>query len=77
MTKMSLNKEKAPPVWAVLGAPLVGVPIMVALLALTAPKSEPAGELLPGQAVEQIDTPAVDPVSNDSAARLEQGLIEG
>lgn len=77
MTQMPLNKDKAPPVWAVLGAPLVGVPIMVALLALTAPKGEPAGELVPGHAVEQIDTPVVDPASNDSAARLEQGLIEG
>ena len=77
MTQMTLNKDKAPPVWAVLGAPLVGVPIMVALLALTAPKGEPAGDLVPAQAVEQIDTPVVDPVSNDSAARLEQGLIEG
>ena len=28
------------PLWAAIGAPLIGVPLMVALLALTAPKQE-------------------------------------
>ena len=41
-----LNDERAGPLWAVFGAPLVGVPLMVALLALGS-----------GSAA---DTPAVD-----------------
>ncbi len=35
MIRTHINKEKAVPLWAVIGVPLVGVPLMVALLALT------------------------------------------
>ncbi len=35
MIHTHINKEKAVPLWAVIGVPLVGVPLMVALLALT------------------------------------------
>ena len=34
------NERREVPLWAAIGAPLVGVPLLVALLALTAPKQE-------------------------------------
>ena len=34
MIHAHIDKEKAIPLWALIGAPLVGVPLMVALLAL-------------------------------------------
>jgi hypothetical protein len=77
MTQKHLDKKKNPPLWAVLGAPLIGVPLMVALIALGAPKKEaPAAEQGPAVVVP-ADTHAVDPVLNDSAARLEQELLAG
>ena len=38
MLNTHLSERREAPLWAVLGAPLIGVPLMVALLALTAPK---------------------------------------
>ena len=77
MTQKHLDKKKNPPLWAVLGAPLIGVPLMVALIALGAPKTDaPAAEGVPGM-VAPADTHVVDPVLDDSAARLEQELLAG
>ena len=77
MTQKHLDKTKNPPLWAVLGAPLIGVPLMVALIALGAPKQEaPAAEQVPA-VVAPADTHVVAPVLNDSAARLEQELRAG
>jgi hypothetical protein len=36
MIHTHIDKERAIPLWALIGAPLVGVPLMVALLALMA-----------------------------------------
>lgn len=38
MIQTHLHPERSAPLWAVLGAPLVGIPLMVMLLAVTAPK---------------------------------------
>lgn len=77
MTQKHLDRKKNPPLWAVLGAPLIGVPLMVALIALGAPKQEaPAAEQGPA-VVAPADTHVVDPVLNDTAARLEQELLAG
>ena len=73
MTHMNLKKERTPPLWAVLGAPLVGVPIMIGLLALGAPKTEaPAAEPVPAVVTQPVDTYVVEPVMDDSAALPEQ-----
>ena len=72
MTQRHLSRDRTPPLWAVLGAPLIGVPIMVGLLALSRPKVEtPRVEPVPARAAEPIETDVVDPVSNDSAALIE------
>ena len=78
MTQMKLTKEHAPPLWAVLGAPLIGVPVMVALLALGAPKAEaPAVETVPAWVTEQVDTHVVESATGDSAAPLDQTASQG
>jgi hypothetical protein len=61
MIHTHLNNDKAVPLWAALGAPLVGVPLMVALLAITAP-AKPAAEVEAGADVEKIEViePAAD-----------------
>jgi hypothetical protein len=78
MTHMNLKKEKTPPLWAVLGAPLIGVPLMVGLLALAAPNGEgPTAEPVPAVVTEPIDTHPVEPVSNDGAVLIERELKAG
>ena len=78
MTQRHLNRERRPPLWAIIGAPLIGVPVMVGLLALSAPVvEEPAVEPIPAFVTEPVDTHLVDPASNDSAALLEQDLNAG
>lgn len=78
MTHVSMKSERKPPLWAALGAPLVGVPLMVGLLALGAPKQEaPASDATPGLLSEPVDTHQVEPASNDSAAKLEEALSVG
>ena len=77
MTYRYKKNEHALPLWAALGAPLVGVPLMVGLLSLVAPKAEaPAEELAPGYVTEPVDTHGV-PVSGDSAAELETEFNAG
>lgn len=78
MTHIHLNRERRLPLWAVIGAPLIGVPVMVGLLALTAPVvEERAIEPVPAFVAEPVDTHLVDPVSNESAELLEQELNAG
>jgi hypothetical protein len=53
--------DKAGPLWAVLGAPLVGVPLMVGLLALgSGTTADAAVETEAGFAVEQADLASID-----------------
>ena len=56
MIHAHIDTEKAPPLWALIGAPLVGVPLMVALLALTAPAAPvPAGDTEGVIRTEQVE----------------------
>ena len=60
MTGAYIRKDKTAPLWAVLGAPLIGVPLMVGLLALAAPgEAEPATEPNVEFAVEQAEEEVV------------------
>ena len=69
------DETKTLPLWAALGAPVIGVPLMVGLLALAAPKAEapaeePTSAVVSGSTVEY---PAV-PASADSAPATDEGL---
>jgi hypothetical protein len=57
---------------------LIGVPVMVGLLALGAPKAQaPPTDPMPSWGVEPVDTHVVEPQPNDSAWQLEQELRAG
>lgn len=40
MINAHMKNRQSAPVWAILGAPLVGIPLIVALLALAQPRAE-------------------------------------
>lgn len=57
MIHAHVSKQKSAPRWAVFGAPLFGVPLMVGLLALAAPDrhvvgAEPEGDVT----IEEVET---------------------
>ena len=62
MLNTRMTKEEAP--WWAVGAPAIGVPLMVAVLALTAPKREtPVDGADLGPTTEQLDRQAGDHAS--------------
>ena len=68
MIHAHINEKKGAPWWAAVGAPLVGVPLMVALLALTSPEEKAqVGEPEVGFGTEQVETPVVHPTEFDVA----------
>jgi hypothetical protein len=61
MIQAHIEKERAVPLWAAVGAPLLGIPLMVALLSLVAPVQDaPATEPDASQTTEQMEVEAVD-----------------
>jgi hypothetical protein len=63
-----LHTDETGPLWAVLGAPLVGVPLMVGLLALGSGTTvDAAVDDDTGLAVEQVDMPEVGSTSEAAA----------
>lgn len=73
MIKAHMNQESAVPWWAAFGAPLIGVPIVIGLLVLSAPSgaegargSVEAG--LVGDAVEAVEVEAARTISDREAA---------
>ena len=61
MIHAHIAKEKAVPMWAALGVPLIGIPLMVALLALTAPVGgAPTAEPKATVQVERVEARSVD-----------------
>jgi len=67
MMHRNLRNERAVPWWAVLGAPLIGVPMVVAILALVAPGPQ---EQAPSAAeVQEVDF-AAERVELESAGLL-------
>ena len=62
MINTHINQKKGAPWWAAVGAPLVGVSLMVALLALASPKEKaPVGEADTGVRAEQVEPQVVHP----------------
>jgi len=60
MLNTHITEERGVPLWA-MGVPAIGVPLMVALLALTAPSHEsPADGADPGAPTEQLERHAAD-----------------
>lgn len=60
MLNTRMTKEREVPLWAI-GAPAIGVPLMVALLSLTAPEHEtPVDGADLGATTEQVERQAVD-----------------
>ena len=74
MIQTHLNSNKAVPLWASLGVPLIGVPLMVALLAITAP-AKPATEVEAGADVEK--TELVEPAADVHEDCGRQPLLNG
>ena len=75
MIQARMSRGKTTPWWAVIGAPLVGVPLLVALLSLVAPQS--SAEMIEpenGQATEQMEVTTVGLDADVSAADIEQHL---
>ena len=71
MINTHINQKKGAPWWAAVGAPLVGVSLMVALLALASPKEKaPVGEADTGVRAEQVEPQVVHP------AELEAQYVE-
>lgn len=67
MINAHISKKNTVPWWAVIGAPLVGVPLIVGVLALAAPEREATGaDTDPDFAVEQVE---LEPVDSSPEAR--------
>jgi uncharacterized protein (UPF0212 family) len=73
MINVRIEKHAATSWWAAIGAPLIGVPLLIALLSLAAPKSA-AGVAKPevGQATEQLEVTTVGIDANEQAPYIEQ-----
>lgn len=78
MMHAHIKKDIAVPIWAAIGAPLIGVPLMVALLALAAP-ADRAAEGEPDAAVktEQLHVGSIDRPIDECADDMEQPLRRG
>ena len=78
MIHAHIDREKTVPLWAAVGAPLVGVPLMVALLALATPAATvPTGEPDAGAKTEQVEVQTVDQMLDARADCEEQPLKRG
>ena len=72
MLNTHVNERREVPLWAAVGAPLLGVPLLVALLAVTAPKQEmPVDEAKADATTEQVEDQAVDHAASLRADHME------
>jgi len=73
MIHAHIDERRAIPAWAAIGAPLLGVPLMVALLALVDPADRaPSPEMDLGAKVEQVEVQAIDHQVDPCRGTLEQ-----
>lgn len=78
MIHAHIKKDIAVPIWAAIGAPLIGVPLMVALLALSAPaETAPAGEPDAAIKTEYFQVQSIDQPVDECADDMEQPLRRG
>ncbi len=62
MINAHIDQKRGAPWWAAIVAPLVGVPVMVALLALASPQEEgPVGEADVGVRTEKVEPQVMHP----------------
>jgi len=67
MINAHINEKKRAPWWIAIGAPLVGVPLMVALLTLASPeKNAPVAEPEVGVRTERVEPHVVHPTELES-----------
>ncbi len=77
MIHTTIQKDRAVPIWAAIGAPLVGVPLLVALLSLTAPEPmapsvEPGVSVVPEQ-VEVLPAEQTIDATEQEGGPLQRG----
>ena len=78
MIHAHIEEKRSVPIWAAIGAPLLGVPLMVALLALTATvERAPAGEAEMGARTEQIEVQTVERAIEPGSGCVEASLKRG
>jgi len=78
MIHAHIKKEIAVPIWAAIGAPLIGVPLMVALLALAGPThTAPAPDTGVAVEAEQVDVRSIEQMIDECADDVEQPLRRG
>lgn len=62
MINAHIDQKRGAPWWAAIAAPLVGVPVMVALLALASPQEKgPVGEADVGVRTEKVEPQVMHP----------------
>lgn len=74
---MDMRHREGPSVWAAVGAPLVGVPLLVTLLALVAPADGPASAPDDEERTEAIEAMPADVALELDGVEVEVVLREG
>lgn len=79
MTRVYIANKRATPLWAVFGAPLIGVPLMVGLLALAAPRGTEPSEVTTSETeveltIEEAGVQHVGSVGDGSVADVVPSL---
>lgn len=69
MIRTVRNDGRPAPIWAALGAPLVGIPLLVALVSLASPDATPA--------VPEVESVAESVVSVEPASSISQQQVVG
>jgi hypothetical protein len=78
MIHAHIDKSRAVPAWAALGAPLIGIPLMVALLALAGPSDRtPADAHDALMSTETVEAQAVAHDIDEEAATAIHSLRNG
>lgn len=77
MTRAGMNDMNEPPIWAAVVAPLLGVPLLVAFLALVAPQDGPRPEPEATVQTEGLQSHQVGQETGPDLLDLDSVLREG
>ena len=78
MTRAGIEHRDGPPAWAAIGAPLVGVPLLVMLLAVATPADRaPASEPDGAARTEALEVQPADADLDPDRVELDGTLREG